>query len=77
MLLLFILLLDKTEMAQNNSVFVFVWKTSNGSLRKPNLRVDMNQVTNLKSMTHWSPFNTKLRKNTTLQNNNNNTKLRK
>ena len=43
-------LLAKTEMAQNNSVFDFVWKTSNDSAGKPNLRTDMNQVTNLKSL---------------------------
>ena len=35
-------------MAQNNSVFV--WKTSNYSCGKPNLRNDINQVTNLKSL---------------------------
>ena len=34
-------------MAQNNSVFV--WKTSNYSRGRPNLRNDLNQVTNLKS----------------------------
>ena len=39
---------DETEMAQNNSVFVFVWKTSNNNYGRPNLRIDMNQVTNLK-----------------------------
>ena len=49
-LLLFIFLLDETEMAQNNSVFVFVWKTSNNSHGGPNLIIDMNQVTNLKSL---------------------------
>ena len=48
--LLFIFLLDETEMAQNKSVFVFVWKTSNDSRGRPNLRIDMNQVTNLKSL---------------------------
>ena len=37
-------------MAQNNLVFAFVWKTSNDSCGRPNLRIDMNQVTNLKSM---------------------------
>ena len=37
-------------MAQNNSVFVFVWKTSNNSRGGPNLIIDMNQVTNLKSL---------------------------
>ena len=35
-------------MAQNNSVSV--WKTSNYSRRRPNLRNDLNQVTNLKSL---------------------------
>ena len=35
-------------MAQNNSVFV--WKTSNYSCGKSNLRNDINQVTNLKSL---------------------------
>ena len=48
--LLFIFLLDETEMAQINSVFVFVRKTSNDSCRSPNLRIDMSQVTNLKSL---------------------------
>ena len=48
--LLFIFLLDETEMGQNNSVFGFVRKTSNDSCGKPNLRNDMNQVTNLKSL---------------------------
>ena len=38
----FIFLLGETEMAQNNSLFV--WKTSNY------LRNDMNKVTNLKSL---------------------------
>ena len=37
-------------MAQNNSVFAFASKTSNDSRERPKLRVDMNQVTNLKSM---------------------------
>ena len=37
-------------MAQNNSVVVFVQKTSNDSLGIPNLKIDMNQVTNLKSL---------------------------
>ena len=44
----FICLLDETEMAQNNSLFV--WKTSNCSRGTSNLRNDMNQVTNLKSL---------------------------
>ena len=44
----FILLLDKTEMAQNNSLFV--WKISNYSRGRSNLRNDMRQVTNLKSL---------------------------
>ena len=35
-------------MAQNNSLFV--WKTSNYSRERSNLRNDMNQVTNLKSL---------------------------
>ena len=35
-------------MAQNNSVFV--WKTSNYCRRGPNLRNDLNQVTNMKSL---------------------------
>ena len=35
-------------MAQNDSVFV--WKTSNYSRGRPNLRNNMNQVTNLKSL---------------------------
>ena len=36
-------------MAQNNLVFGFVWKTFNGSRGRRNLRIEMNQVTNLKS----------------------------
>ena len=36
-------------MAQNNSVFDFVWKTSNDSRGRPNLRINMNEVTDLKS----------------------------
>ena len=44
----FIFLLDVTEMAQNNSLFV--WKTSNYSRGRSNLRNDMKQVTNLKSL---------------------------
>ena len=44
----FIFLLDETEMAQNNSLFV--WKTSNYSRGRLNLRNDMNQVANLKSL---------------------------
>ena len=50
MSLLFLPLLDETKMAHNNSVFVFVRKTSNDSCGRPNLRIDMNQVTNLKSL---------------------------
>ena len=41
-------LLDETEMAQNDSLFV--WKTSNYSHGRSNLRNDMKQVTNLKSL---------------------------
>ena len=37
-------------MAQNNSVIVFVRKTSNDSLGRPNLKIDTNQATNLKSL---------------------------
>ena len=44
----FIFLLDENEMAQNNSLFV--WKTSNYNRGRSNLRNDMNQVTNLKSL---------------------------
>ena len=44
----FIFLLDKTEMDQNNSLFV--WKTSSYSRGRSNLRNDINQVTNLKSL---------------------------
>ena len=44
----FIFLLDETEMAQNNSLFV--WKTSNYSRGRSNLRNDMKKVTNLKSL---------------------------
>ena len=44
----FIFLLDKTEMAQNNSLFV--WKTSNYNRGRSNLRNDMKQVTSLKSL---------------------------
>ena len=44
----FIFLLDETEIAQNNSLFV--WKTSNYSRGRSNLRNDMSQVTNLKSL---------------------------
>ena len=36
-------------MAQNDSFFVFIWKTSNDSGGRPDLRIDINQVTNLKS----------------------------
>ena len=35
-------------MAQNKSVFIFVGKTSNGSRGRLDLRIDMNQITNLK-----------------------------
>ena len=45
---LFIFLLEDTDMVQNNSVFV--WKTLNYSRRRANLRNDMNDVTNLKSL---------------------------
>ena len=44
----FIFPFDATEMAQNN--FLFVWKISNYSRGRSNLRNDMNQVTNLKSL---------------------------
>ena len=44
----FIFLLDETEMAQNNSLFV--WKISNYSCGKTDLRNDMNQVTNLDTL---------------------------
>ena len=44
----FIFLLDETELAQNNSFFI--WKTSNYSRGRSNLRDDMNQVTNLISL---------------------------
>ena len=44
----FIFPLEETEMAQNNSLFV--WKTSNSSRGRSNLRNDMNQVTNLESL---------------------------
>ena len=44
----FIFLFDETEMAQNN--LLFVWKISNYSRGRSNLRNDMNQVTNLKSL---------------------------
>ena len=37
-------------MAQNNSVFVFVRKTSSDSRERPNLRISMKQVTNLKPL---------------------------
>ena len=37
-------------MAQNNAGFLFVQKTSNDSCGRPNLRIDMNQATNLKSL---------------------------
>ena len=41
----FIFLLDETEVAQNNSIFV--WKTSNYNRGRSNLRNTMNQVANL------------------------------
>ena len=41
-------LLHETEMAQNNSLFVR--KTSNYNRGRSNLRNDMNQVANLKSL---------------------------
>ena len=44
----FIFLLDETEMAQNNSLFV--WKTSNYSHGRSNLRNDIKQVANLISL---------------------------
>ena len=44
----FIFLLDETDIAQNTSLFV--WKTSNHSRGRLNLRNDMNQVANLKSL---------------------------
>ena len=44
----FIFLLDNTEMVQNNSSFV--WKTSNYSRGRSNLRNGTNQVTNLQSL---------------------------
>ena len=44
----FIFLLDEIGMAQNNSLFV--WRTSNYSRERSNLRNDMNQVTNLQSL---------------------------
>ena len=44
----FIFLLDETDMAQNNSLLV--WKTSNYSRGRLNLRNGMNQVKNLKSL---------------------------
>ena len=43
-----IFLLDETEIAQNDSLFL--WKTSNNSRGRSNLRDAMNQVTNLKSL---------------------------
>ena len=43
-----IFLLEETEMAQNDSLFL--WKTSNNSRGRSNLRDAMNQVTNLKSL---------------------------
>ena len=44
----FIFLLDETGMAQNNSLFV--WKTSNYSRGRSNLRNGMSQTTNLQSL---------------------------
>ena len=44
----FIFLLDEIGMAQNNSLFI--WKTSNYSRGRSNLRNDMNQVTNPQSL---------------------------
>ena len=44
----FIFLLDETEMAQNNSHFV--WNTSNYSRGRSNLRNDIKQVKNLKPL---------------------------
>ena len=46
--LLSIFYLDETEMAENNSGFVR--KTSNNSRATPNLRTDISQLTNLKSL---------------------------
>ena len=43
-----VFLLGETEVAQNNSHFV--WKTSHYSCGRSKLRNDMNQVTNLKSL---------------------------
>ena len=37
-------------MAQNDSVFAFISKTSNDSGGRPDLRFDINQVTNQKSL---------------------------
>ena len=37
-------------MGQNNSAFIFFRKTSSKSRGRPNLRADMSQVTNLKSL---------------------------
>ena len=44
----FLIKLNDTEVAQNNSVFV--WKTANCSCGRANLRNNMNQVKNLKSL---------------------------
>ena len=44
----FIFLLDEAEMAQNNSLVV--WKTSNYSRGRSNLRNDMKQVKTLESL---------------------------
>ena len=37
-------------MAQNSAAFGFVWETLSGGRERPNLKIDMNQVTNLKSL---------------------------
>ena len=47
-ILLLIFLLHEIEMTQNNSVFVFVLNSSNNSYERLNLRIDINQLTNLK-----------------------------
>ena len=44
----FLIKLNDTEVAQNNSVFV--WKTANCSCGRENLRNNMSQVKNLKSL---------------------------
>ena len=48
--LIFIFVLDENDMTQNNSGFVFARKTSNDNRGRSNLRIDMNQETNLKSL---------------------------